>query len=311
MGSAILYVINALFVLALVASGWLWLGPIRKRLSAQLPVTEPQDRPAAPWSLSEFFLCFGLWLLCSVSLNVTVQKHWGTGEEPRNLEEGVAAMTNLPPEGMIAMSWGSVLVVVLVIACLLTYLGLHHRGALIAFGLWPNRSDIRLGLLASLALIPPVMLLSTVLSSLVKYEHPVFDTLSSQSSLLLFISMFVGVVFVTPVFEEFMFRGLFQGGLEKLTRLWNYRDEDPPPLVHTIRRDEVLRWSWMPVIVSSVVFAMMHFGQGLAPVPLFFFSLGLGYLYRQTGRLWPCVVAHAILNLIGMLGFWLGSNSGT
>jgi membrane protease YdiL (CAAX protease family) len=41
--------------------------------------------------------------------------------------------------------------------------------------------------------------------------------------------------------------------------------------VHTIRRDEVLRWSWMPVIVSSVVFAMMHFGQGLAPVPLFFF----------------------------------------
>lgn len=311
MGSAILYVINALFVLALVASGWLWLGPIRKRLSAQVPVVEPQDRPAAPWSLSEFFLCFGLWLLCSVSLTVTVNKHWGTGEEPRDIKEGVDAIANLPPEGLMAMSLGSVVVSLLVIACLLTYLGLHHRGALIAFGLWPNRSDIRLGLRASLAFIPPVLLIATLLERLVTYDHPVFDTLTIHRSLWMFLAMSFGTVFVAPLFEEFMFRGLFQGGLEKLTRLWNYRDEDPPPLVHTIRRDEVLRWSWMPVIVSSIVFAMMHLGQGLAPVPLFFLSLGLGYLYRQTGRLWPCIVTHVVLNLISMLGFWLESNSGT
>lgn len=311
MGSAILYVINALSLLALVACVWFWLGPIRKRLAAELPLVEPQDRPAVPWSISEFFLCFGLWLLCTVSVSVTVNKHWGTGEEPRNLDEGVSAITMLSPEGTLAMSWGSVVVNLLVIACMLTYLGLHHRGALIAFGLWPSRDDVRLGLRAGLALIPPVMLLASLLSLFVEYEHPVFETLSSHRSLLMYISMFVGAVIVSPMFEEFMFRGLFQGGLEKLTRLWNYRDEDPPPLVHTIRRDEVLRWSWMPVIVSSFVFAMMHFGQGLAPVPLFLLSLGLGYLYRQTGRLWPCVVAHATLNLIGMLGFWLESNSGT
>lgn len=311
MGSAILYVINALLLLALVASGWLWLGPIRKRLSGHIPVVEPQDRPAAPWSISEFFLCFGLWLLCSASLAVTVNKHWGTGEEPRNIEEGVSATTNLSPEGLIAMAWGNTLVSLLMIACLVTYLGLHHRGALIAFGLWPSRDDIRLGLRASLAFIPPVLLLATVLGWLVKYEHPVFDTLADHRSWQMFVAAFFGTAFAAPLFEEFMFRGLFQGGLEKLTRLWNYSDEDPPPLVHTIRRDEVLRWSWMPVIVSSVVFAMMHLGQGLAPVPLFFLSLGLGYLYRQTGRLWPCIVTHAVLNLIAMVGFWLESNSGT
>jgi len=41
---------------------------------------------------------------------------------------------------------------------------------------------------------------------------------------------------------------------------------------------------------------MMHIGQGAAPIPLFFLALALGYLYRQTGRLWPCIMVHMILN---------------
>ncbi|CAN0489807.1 unnamed protein product, partial [Hapterophycus canaliculatus] len=51
-----------------------------------------------------------------------------------------------------------------------------------------------------------------------------------------------------------------------------------------------------PIVVASLLFAMMHWGQGLAPIPLFFLSLGLGYLYRQTGSLIPSIVVHFVLN---------------
>src|SRR5690606_35129689 len=90
-------------------------------------------------------------------------------------------------------------------------------------------------------------------------------------------------------------------------------DEDPyasprevqstagPPLNQSspreIERDLDTRSDWTPtavwpIVITSLVFAVMHWGQGLAPIPLFFLSLGLGYLYRQTGSLVPSIVVH-------------------
>jgi len=57
----------------------------------------------------------------------------------------------------------------------------------------------------------------------------------------------------------------------------------------------------MPVLLSSLVFAAVHWEHGPSSVPLFFFALALGYLYRQTHRLWPSVVAHACLNGFSVL----------
>ena len=53
------------------------------------------------------------------------------------------------------------------------------------------------------------------------------------------------------------------------------------------------RW---PILVSSLVFALLHLGQGGAPIPLFFLAVGLGFLYQRTGRLTPCIVVHMLLN---------------
>lgn len=52
----------------------------------------------------------------------------------------------------------------------------------------------------------------------------------------------------------------------------------------------------IPIILSSAIFAVMHLGQGAAPIPLFFLSLGLGYLYQRTRCLTACIVVHAMLN---------------
>lgn len=55
-----------------------------------------------------------------------------------------------------------------------------------------------------------------------------------------------------------------------------------------------------PIWVTSAIFALLHMGQGAAPVPLFFFSVMLGYVYRKTGRLFPVIVMHLMLNGISM-----------
>lgn len=52
----------------------------------------------------------------------------------------------------------------------------------------------------------------------------------------------------------------------------------------------------VPILLSSALFAVMHLGQGAAPIPLFFLSLGLGYLYQRTRCLTACIVVHAMLN---------------
>lgn len=60
---------------------------------------------------------------------------------------------------------------------------------------------------------------------------------------------------------------------------------------------------WLPIIISSGLFAAVHIGQGLAPVVLFLFGLALGYLFRQTGSIVPPIILHFLLNGFSM--FWL------
>ena len=50
------------------------------------------------------------------------------------------------------------------------------------------------------------------------------------------------------------------------------------------------------MFATSLIFALMHGNQGAAAIPLFFFSVGLGFLYRQTGRITPSLVVHVVLN---------------
>lgn len=58
---------------------------------------------------------------------------------------------------------------------------------------------------------------------------------------------------------------------------------------------------WWPTVLSSLLFSLAHFGHGLDPIPLFFLSLGLGIIFRQTGRLLPCVLLHMFFNGFSML----------
>jgi membrane protease YdiL (CAAX protease family) len=60
----------------------------------------------------------------------------------------------------------------------------------------------------------------------------------------------------------------------------------------------------MPILGSSLCFALSHWSHGPDPIPLFVLAVGLGYLYQRTGRLAPCVMLHFLLNLCSLAALW-------
>ena len=62
---------------------------------------------------------------------------------------------------------------------------------------------------------------------------------------------------------------------------------------------------FLPIALSSLLFAAVHYGHGVAPIPLFFLALALGYLYQRTHRLLAPIVLHASLNACSMIYLWL------
>ena len=86
--------------------------------------------------------------------------------------------------------------------------------------LWRLRSDVRLGVAGLLAAIGPVFGLQALLTQWFKSEHPLVTMLDKHpddSTLLLATTT---AVIVAPLAEEFFFRVLFQGWLEKRERVW-------------------------------------------------------------------------------------------
>jgi len=60
-----------------------------------------------------------------------------------------------------------------------------------------------------------------------------------------------------------------------------------------------------PVLISSAIFAVVHYRHGPDPIPLFVLALVLGYLYQRTHRLWASIFVHCLLNGTSMLLLWL------
>ncbi len=89
---------------------------------------------------------------------------------------------------------------------------------------------------------------------------------------------------VAPICEEFLFRGYF------FTALRNWRGV------------------WPAAVITGLVFGGVHVGSApLADVvPLAALGFGLCLLYRYTGSLYPCIVAHSLNNSLafGSLENW-------
>lgn len=198
-------------------------------------------------------------------------------------------------------------------------------------------SDLKLGLLGFLAAALPVYAIQLLIVLIhhrfgeAPTDHPLVEMLrDSSDSGTLAVAVLVAVC-VAPIFEEFVFRLVLQGWLEKLATRWAGAGVDQAAAVphEPVAADQTMsdppgdllpcpadsadpchaaaqsqsRAIW-PIVGSAALFAAMHLGHGFDPIPLFFLALCLGYLYYRTHRIIPCIVMHALFNAfsLAMLG---------
>ena len=235
------------------------------------------------------------------------------------------------------------------------------------------RQQVGYGVVVFTMLFPITLLIQYLLSLLVEYDHPVLSVLTENPSFVPIFGCWAAAVLQAPFVEEFLFRGVFQHWMERLSvsKLTDDRmliggssltttgapadntfDDSPglptaelmepsgasqvstdadlknpylSPHTHTnslehqtnpyispsiqsiVPQDDVHtvqpKFAYWPILVSSACFALIHWGQGLAPIPLFVLALGLGYLFRQTGSLIACITVHFLLNFYSMFVF--------
>ena len=72
--------------------------------------------------------------------------------------------------------------------------------------------------------------------------------------------------------------------------------------------------SWVPIVVSSIIFALMHsMNSGislLAYINLFLFGIFMGYLFMKTKNIWMCIGYHITWNYFqgDVFGFLVSGN---
>ena len=162
----------------------------------------------------------------------------------------------------------------------LAYL-LARGGSLVDVGLGAARpaADLRLALGGLALVVAPVLACAYLVNRLVPYRHPLVDLLLAQRDpSAIGLAVFSAVV-AAPIAEELFFRRVLQGWLEK--RFPGDGGETASAL-------------------AAAAFALAHFGQGLAFLPLYPLALVLGYLVRRTGSILPSILLHAGFNAVSI-----------
>lgn len=155
-------------------------------------------------------------------------------------------------------------------------------------------ADVRIGVIGFLTAFLPMILIHVYCQQFIPYKHPSIEEVKQNPAPALYLQVALRTIIFAPILEELLFRNLLQGILEVYERI----------IMRSLKVG--MRWVFgaIPILLSSLAFAGMHWDHGAAAIPLFPFAMMLGYLYFQTHRLTPSVVAHAMLNLFTMINLW-------
>lgn len=210
------------------------------------------------------------------------------------------------------------------------WFGIHHRPARTRASDLPGQ--VALGAIGWAALTPIVFAVNLAALVLVNLlggtveDHPLVQT--GVESVFEKVFFALVVCFVTPLIEEFLFRGLLvRWAAGRSFRPWVllgiavglscFRNDGALTLVPaafiaglaglllTIVASKVLSSvatrELAGVYASAAVFAAAHSAVWPSPVPLFVLGLGLGYLALRTGGIAACVVLHGLFNAVSFV----------
>lgn len=100
----------------------------------------------------------------------------------------------------------------------------------------------------------------------------------------------ITVIFVMPVFEEMLFRGLFQTTIRSFLA--------SPPVAK--RLGSRLSTPWLAIALTSGIFASVHAYAGHWPA-LFVLAVCLGYAYEKSGSLLRSIFIHSFFNATSII----------
>ena len=125
-----------------------------------------------------------------------------------------------------------------------------------------------------LMIMPLVLLVGWLMNEIIGDQggsNPLLELVLGSDEFLPLFLLLITTVFLAPVFEELVFRGVLL-----------------PVLVSKVGKIG-------GVLLSALIFALAHLSVGELP-PLFVLGIGLGLMRLSSGRLFPCALMHSLWN---------------
>ncbi|MCA9267607.1 MAG: CPBP family intramembrane metalloprotease [Planctomycetales bacterium] len=193
-----------------LASAALWALAIQK-VASGAAIVRLEPRRAVPWGLLDVVVIFGFVTLLLIGAQTAVAE-WanfppGVGLKDLSAHQLAQAIF----ANSVAMLLGCAAAVAVLVAR--TGAGIDDLGA----SLRRMLDDLRLGFLAFLMIAPPMYVLQWGLTQVWPSEHPVQTLLmEDRQASMLAVTLFTAVI-AAPLSEEFLFRVILQGWLEKVS----------------------------------------------------------------------------------------------
>jgi membrane protease YdiL (CAAX protease family) len=295
---------------AIVASSLVW-GWIVARWNKGREPLFVEPRSQVPWRPAEVILVVAISVLLQLVALQTLQ-HTMDIDPDLHFEA-------LNSRDFVLVNLGGIVAQIVALAVAMVLMPLTCGATRIDMGFDTRqlRRDFRIGLVSFVAIVPPVYLLQALLYHFFPEQHPYIDKLRASPETGSFLVISISVLLVAPLVEEFLFRVLLQGWLERQFGAPFGRGPSrgsAAGMDHETNEGEVSNsggplsaFSFQraaPILISAVIFASLHLRQGPAPIPLFFLAIGLGYLYQCTHRIWPSLFVHLLLNAATLVMLW-------